>query len=740
MTVALQTTLTTHTGNGVTLSFGYAWHLPANGDMVVQVDGLAKTLNVDYTVLGAGATGGGLVIFTVAPINGAVVTLFRNTQLKRDTDYQTAGDFQAAVVNKDFDRAWLALQDFESGGKGSATTLRAPNGELIDVLPAKAGRKGTFLFFNDLGQPTTVLAGVPTPFGIRLYEYTATAGQTTFSVPSGYVVGLIQVNLNGIELAATDYVATNGTSVVLNIGATLDDDVKIWAFLTFSVPSIEANLANVFDATEGAGRIGLDPALAYGAGTVGAHLAIPARRIPAEVTAGVTPSFYFYLPTPAYDLRRCGCTLDGVTDDTAAINRVLSVISAQGGGDIVHSPGTLRITATLAAGVLPANLTWTGCGREVSKVKVDAAVVGLTRFFANHSQINAFNLNVRGIGFFGSTVAVGGMYFTYADWLQLDGVGFEDFTAATGHGLRIGNVFRWGVKRCHFENIKAYGVRADAIGGIGCNHGEITGKGEFIGNNQTTFVGIHLESSQQIEISGQDMEGSSNGLRAIEFSGGDGTHIHDNYIEQWLGRCISSVSGPACSRVVIENNLLAGAAPVISCANVDNVNSRWTVRHNRFPDSGAAAVLITQGTTTDFVEHDNDVDVSNMTATYVVSDKDVTRHSGTFTATLTGCTTSPTVAVQFERIGRKVVLRIPALAATSNTTACTLTGMPTRLQPAIAQVVWGRYTDNGIDAVGMVSISAGGILTLVNQAGVSTFFTATGTKGVPTFTTEYLLD
>lgn len=64
----------------------------------------------------------------------------------------------------------------------------------------------------------------------RNYEFVATAGQTTFVVPDGYVVGNIDVIVNGSFLANSDFTATNGTSVVLAEGAVVDDLVHITVF------------------------------------------------------------------------------------------------------------------------------------------------------------------------------------------------------------------------------------------------------------------------------------------------------------------------------------------------------------------------------------------------------------------------------------------------------------------------------------------------------------------------------
>ena len=64
-------------------------------------------------------------------------------------------------------------------------------------------------------------------------EYTATAGQTSFSAV--YTVGSLSVFLNGIRLDAADYTATDGANVVLDTGATVGDSVYIQSFGTFEL-------------------------------------------------------------------------------------------------------------------------------------------------------------------------------------------------------------------------------------------------------------------------------------------------------------------------------------------------------------------------------------------------------------------------------------------------------------------------------------------------------------------------
>lgn len=66
--------------------------------------------------------------------------------------------------------------------------------------------------------------------------FTATAGQTTFTVPNGYQVGDIDVYLNGIRLLEVDdYLAVNGSTVVLTSGVNAGDSVAVVSYNQFLV-------------------------------------------------------------------------------------------------------------------------------------------------------------------------------------------------------------------------------------------------------------------------------------------------------------------------------------------------------------------------------------------------------------------------------------------------------------------------------------------------------------------------
>ena len=87
------------------------------------------------------------------------------------------------------------------------------------------------------------------------FNYTATAGQTTFTGTDAngntlsYDSGFADIFMNGVKLAPADYTATNGTSLVLASGAALNDVIEIIAYGTFTLSNQSIN--DMTDVTTG---------------------------------------------------------------------------------------------------------------------------------------------------------------------------------------------------------------------------------------------------------------------------------------------------------------------------------------------------------------------------------------------------------------------------------------------------------------------------------------------------------
>ena len=81
----------------------------------------------------------------------------------------------------------------------------------------------------------------PTSFAMQLFKYTATASQTAFTGAdaNGAILAFsgndVDVYLNGVHLDSTDFTPSNGDTITLASGATVNDELVIRAFRAFTV-------------------------------------------------------------------------------------------------------------------------------------------------------------------------------------------------------------------------------------------------------------------------------------------------------------------------------------------------------------------------------------------------------------------------------------------------------------------------------------------------------------------------
>ena len=81
----------------------------------------------------------------------------------------------------------------------------------------------------------------PTSFAMQLFKYTATASQTAFTGAdaNGAILAFsgndVDVYLNGVHLDSSDFTASNGDTITLSSGATVNDELVIRAFRAFTV-------------------------------------------------------------------------------------------------------------------------------------------------------------------------------------------------------------------------------------------------------------------------------------------------------------------------------------------------------------------------------------------------------------------------------------------------------------------------------------------------------------------------
>ena len=86
-------------GDGSTTEFSFAFTIFDESDIDVYAND--ALLTEGYSV--NRQEQGGIVVFEKAPAAGTIITLYRNLELKRTTNFQEVGPFRTSKVNLEFD-------------------------------------------------------------------------------------------------------------------------------------------------------------------------------------------------------------------------------------------------------------------------------------------------------------------------------------------------------------------------------------------------------------------------------------------------------------------------------------------------------------------------------------------------------------------------------------------------------------------------------------------------------------
>jgi hypothetical protein len=168
-----------------------------DADLVVDVDGVVKTLTTQYTVTGAEEDAGGEVTFLGALTGGEIVTIYRDIAIERTADFQTNGPLRSTTFNDELDKITLILQQLESR-IGRALRMAINSQQASDDLVLDSAFEGKYLFINSEGElePSTAVAIqtlTQSIIGALLYPRTAAevaAGVTPLDY--GYAPGVFE--------------------------------------------------------------------------------------------------------------------------------------------------------------------------------------------------------------------------------------------------------------------------------------------------------------------------------------------------------------------------------------------------------------------------------------------------------------------------------------------------------------------------------------------------------------------
>jgi len=174
----------TYVATGST-TFPFTFQIFVPEDLKVEIDKVPKIYGTDYTLTGIGDSVGGKVEFLSAPDDGALVVVYRDVSAARETDYAYQGAFREAIVDKDFDRIYMILQQLN---REFSRAIKLPIGESTELFSGYGplDRAGKMLAFDLSGGPALVNNLIGDLGSTIVCENVATAKALNFSdVASG---------------------------------------------------------------------------------------------------------------------------------------------------------------------------------------------------------------------------------------------------------------------------------------------------------------------------------------------------------------------------------------------------------------------------------------------------------------------------------------------------------------------------------------------------------------------------
>ena len=563
-------------------------------------------------------------------------------------------------------------------------TLKTSTDALIYTQDDYAGTQGTNTFTSQ--------------------TYVATLGQTVFTVSASYTPGsaTCSVYLNGAKLiSGLDYTETSSTVITLITGAGLGDNVEI----------ITGSPVN-----DNASSSALVTFLQAGTGAV-------ARTVQSKERDTVS-------------VKDFGAVGDGTTDDTAAMQ---AAHTAAAGRPVFYPKGTYLFT-TLTLALSGDGIVGEGSGdiNGNGNTKLVTATTGsaitLTTSTAHNVILKDFTLKQSG------SVQGKGVVGTDVYWLRTDNlrvIGFVDnlyfskaiyhhhkrlFSETSTNGVNYyGSAGVWNT--AWFNNVLTF----DTCRFTGCTVTGIAVKGCEVVFINPDFTGMTTAAAIGCKIYGESASYPAHGISIIA------PYVESTQVPFSFSYALAQIDAGG----FIQGGATVGAQ-YTSIIDADNSTIYWNGAI-KDQDYWANGYRLTNTTTLTFRKSFSGsvrASVGSVDATSKVQTDDY--DEGIFTATLTGCTTSPTGTVSYVRKGKMVTLSIPSISGTSNTTAASLTGVPASLTPANGQSGISLIFDNGVSLNGNFSVTNVNVINLY-KGPYGTVFLNSGTKGVQACAISYSL-
>ena len=255
ITISDTTPRVQYTAANTQTTFAVGFEFFTNADLKVfagntQLTFAASPSNASqYSVAGAGVSGGGSITLGGASTNGVIYTIYRDMAVARSTDFPTSGAFQIGSLNTELDKVVAMIQqverDLKFSPQAAATTsntfgLTFPNLAANKILSVNSA--GTALEFNqditDVSAVAAIASNIVTVGNIASNVTSVAGNATNINLVAGSIGS---VNTVAADIAKVVAVANDLAEAVSEVETVADDLNEA----TSEIEVVAAAIANV---------------------------------------------------------------------------------------------------------------------------------------------------------------------------------------------------------------------------------------------------------------------------------------------------------------------------------------------------------------------------------------------------------------------------------------------------------------------------------------------------------------
>jgi len=246
MTLTAATTRNDYTATNGQTVFPYTFTALSDTDIKVVKNGVTLTLGGanDYTVSGVGSYGGNVTL-NVGATTGDTLSVYLDMPIDRTTNYQNSGDFLAADVNGDVNKAYIAMQQLATELSQGVRKPVADSGTINMELPVAATRASKLLAFDSSGSVLLEPYLSNTNLFLTVDAFAGDGSTTVFTLSaSNTSPSHLQVIVNGLLQTVSSY-ALNGAVLTFSEAPPNGSLIEVRQFVNKQIASTEFSV-NVF--------------------------------------------------------------------------------------------------------------------------------------------------------------------------------------------------------------------------------------------------------------------------------------------------------------------------------------------------------------------------------------------------------------------------------------------------------------------------------------------------------------